>query len=91
MARKPNYSYERHMRDKAKNEKKEAKRLAKEAAKAEKAGVPDGTVAVDPTLEVVEAVAPATPVPDSGQDAAADGAAENSDETSDDDTSAAGV
>jgi len=36
MARKPNYSFERNARAKAKAEKREAKRLAKLAAKAEK-------------------------------------------------------
>jgi hypothetical protein len=39
MARKPNYSFERNNRDKAKAAKREAKRLAKEAAKDKKAGI----------------------------------------------------
>ncbi len=38
MARKPNYSFERNKRAKAKAAKREAKRAAKLAAKAQKAG-----------------------------------------------------
>ena len=42
MARKPNYSYERMQRDRAKAEKREAKAVAKAAEKARGAGE-DGT------------------------------------------------
>lgn len=44
MARKPNYSFERNKRAKAKAAKREAKRAAKLAARAQKAGTaPPGT------------------------------------------------
>jgi len=47
MARKPNYSFERNSREKAKAAKREAKRQAKLAAKEKKNGVKPTAPAVD--------------------------------------------
>ena len=55
MARKTNYAFDRNNRAKAKAAKREAKRLAKLAAKAEKAGAaPAGEVADDSPVEIAE-------------------------------------
>ena len=60
MARKPNYSFERNKRAKAKAAKREAKRAAKLAAKAQKAGTAAPTTDSDspsepqPTHSVVD-------------------------------------
>jgi len=51
MGRKPNYSFERKQREKAKADKREAKRLAKLAAKAESEPVADDETAAADTAE----------------------------------------
>ena len=65
MARKPNYSFERNKRAKAKAAKREAKRQAKLAARAAKAGVvPDADTADESPAEPEPSGAGIDPQPD---------------------------
>ncbi len=64
MARKPNYSFERNKRAKAKAAKREAKRVAKLAARAQKAGTAppetnnDSSAEPEPTHSLADPTAP---------------------------------
>lgn len=76
MARKPNYSYERHMREKAKADKKEAKRLAKAAAKEDRLAAAE-EAGVDPMLEVPELAAVPSRDAEAGEETSGENAGED--------------